>query len=121
LSALLDEVDTSRASSDNANAKRLVKRLRRHQHDMFTFLDHADVASTNNFAEREIRPAVILRKNTHGNQSEQGAETQAILMSIFRTLRRRGLDPMAEIVRALRIYVQTGKLPPLPDGTAEIG
>jgi len=121
LSALMEEVDTSRASSDNANAKRLVKRLRRHQQDMFTFLDHADVASTNNFAEREIRPAVILRKNTLGNQSDQGAETQAILMSIFRTLRRRGLDPMAEIVRALRIYVQTDKLPPLPDGTAEIG
>ena len=120
-SALLDAVDTSRVSSDNANAKRLVKRLRRHQHDMFTFLDYADVGSTNNFAEREIRPAVILRKNTHGNQSERGAETQAILMSIFRTLRRRGLDPMAEIVRALRIYVQAGKLPPLPDRTSEIG
>ncbi len=80
----------------------------------FTFLDHAGVASDNNHAEREIRPAVILRKNTHGNQSEQGAETQAILMSIFRTLRRRGLDPMTEIVHALRVYVQAGQLPPLP-------
>lgn len=121
LSALLDEVDTSRSSAGNANVKRFVKRLRRHQQNLFTFLDYADVSSTNNFGEREIRPAVILRKNTFGNQSEQGAETQAILMSVFRTLRRRGLDPMAEIVRALQIYVQTGKLPPLPDGNAEIG
>jgi hypothetical protein len=62
--------------------------------------------STNNFAEREIRPAVIFRKNTFGNKSDQGAETQAILMSIFRTLRRGGLDRMAEIVRALRIQVR---------------
>lgn len=121
VTALLDAVDTSRRSPDNANVKRIVKRLRRHQHDLFTFLDYDGVASNNNFAEREIRPAVILRKNTHGNQSEQGAETQAILMSIFRTLRRRGLDPMVEIVEALRAYVQTGKLPPLPSGTPEIG
>lgn len=114
LAAILAAVDTSRGSPDNVNVKRIVKRLRRHQGDLFTFLDHAGVASDNNHAEREIRPAVILRKNTHGNQSEQGAETQAILMSIFRTLRRRGLDPMTEIVHALRVYVQSGQLPPLP-------
>ena len=115
LAALIDAVDTARASRDSANVKRIVKRLRRHQSDLFTFLDVEGVASDNNFAEREIRPAVILRKNTYGNQSDDGAETQAILMSIFRTLRRRGLDPLHEINRALRHYTLSDTLPPLPD------
>jgi transposase len=33
------------------HARRLVKRLRRHQDELFTFLDHPDVPSGNNHAE----------------------------------------------------------------------
>ena len=40
----------------------------------------------NNHAERTIRPAVIIRKNSYGNRSQRGADCQAVLMSIFRTL-----------------------------------
>lgn len=47
---------------ENAHARRLVKRLRRHSSDLFTFLDQAGVPFDNNHAERSIRPAVILRK-----------------------------------------------------------
>ena len=98
----------------DANAKRLVKRLRRHQDDLFTFLDQQGVPFDNNTAEREIRPAVIVRKNSYGNRSDQGADTQAILMSIFRTLRKRGLHPITTVAQALATYNQTGQLPPLP-------
>ena len=78
------------------------------------FLDHEGVPSDNNHAEREIRPAVIMRKNILCNQSEQGAQTQTVLMTVFRTLRKRGLDPMTEIIQALRIYSTTANLPTLP-------
>ncbi len=98
----------------NREARRLIKRLRRHQHDLLTFLDHEGVPFDNNRAEREIRPAVIIRKNSYGNRSEAGADTQAVLMTIFRTLKQRGHEPMKTIVAALRTYVETGKLPPLP-------
>ncbi len=98
----------------NPNAERLVKRLDRYRDALFTFLDHADVPSDNNHAEREIRPAVIMRKNSLCNRSRVGAEAQAVLMSIYRTLRLRGRDPLETIVEALREYVSTGVLPPLP-------
>lgn len=98
----------------NPNARRLVKRLRRHRHDLFTFLDQSDVSSNNNHAEREIRPAVIIRKNILGNHSEQGANTQAVLMSIYRTLKLRGRDPIKTIASAVADYILTGVLPPLP-------
>ena len=101
-------------SSDNPNVKRLTGRLRRYRGALFTFLDHPDVPSDNNHAEREIRPAVIIRKNSLCNRSEAGANAQAILMSVYRTLKLRGLDPLETIVSALRAYISTGALPPLP-------
>lgn len=98
----------------DSQARRLIKRLRRHQNDLFTFLDQSGVPFENNHAERTIRPAVIIRKNSYGNRSERGADTQAVLMSIFRTLKQRGHDPIRTIVEAIAICLKTGKLPPLP-------
>lgn len=95
-------------------AKRLLKRFRRHRHDLFTFLDDPAVPFDNNHAERAIRPAVIIRKNSYGNRSQRGADTQAVLMSIYRTLKQRGHDPLTTIMTALSEYLTTGKLPGLP-------
>lgn len=96
------------------DVKRLIKRLRRYRDALFTFLDHPNAPSDNNHAEREIRPAVIMRKNSYCNRSTNGANTQAILMSIYRTLKLRGLDPLETIVNALKSYVSTGSMPTLP-------
>ena len=98
----------------DSHAKRLIKRLRRHQDDMFTFLDQEGVPFDNNHAERSIRPAVILRKNSYGNRSEQGADCQAVLMSVFRTLKQRGHDPIRTVIEAIENYITTKQLPPLP-------
>ena len=91
------------------------KRLRRTGEHLFTFLEDRQIPFENNFAERQIRPAVILRKNSQSNRSEQGAATQAVLMSIYRTLKLRGLNPTETIADALKTYLTTGQLPPLPD------
>lgn len=99
---------------DDVQAKRLIKRFRRHRDDLFTFLDRPEVPFDNNLAERSIRPAVILRKNSYGNRSEQGASTQAILMSVFFTLKKRGHNPVETLRQALTAYLKTGQLPPLP-------
>ncbi len=99
---------------EDADARRLTKRLRRYAEYLFTFLDYLDVPHDNNFGERQIRPAVILRKNSQSNRSDRGAATQAVLMSVYRTLRLRGLDPTRTIANALKTYLTTGELPRLP-------
>ena len=96
------------------HAKRLIKRLRRHQDELFTFLDRDGVPFDNNHAERSIRPAVIIRKNSYGNRSDHGADCQAVLMSLFRTLKQRGHDPLKTILTATQTWLQTGQLPPMP-------
>lgn len=103
---------------EDPNAKRLIKRFKRHQDELFTFLDQEGVPFDNNHAERTIRPAVIIRKNSHGNRSQQGADCQAVLMSVFRTLKQRGHDPIRTVTAALAEYLTTGQLPPLPQTTA---
>jgi transposase len=108
----LDQLLDSACS--DADVRRLLKRLHRHRDHLFTFLHRMDVPYDNNLGERQIRPAVILRKNSQGNQSEKGAATQAILMSVYQTLKLRGLNPLNTIVAALRTYTETGQLPPLP-------
>lgn len=104
---------------EDAHAQRLVKRLRRHQHDLFTFLDQEGVPFDNNHAERSIRPAVILRKNSYGNRSQRGADCQAVLMSVFRTLKQRGHDPIRTTIDALTNYLTTKQLPPLPKNASD--
>ena len=99
----------------------MVKRLRRHQNELFTFLDEPGVPFENNHAERAIRPAVIIRKNSQSNRSQRGAETQAILMSVYRTLKQRGHSPSQTITNAIKHYLSTGQLPPLPTKTAASG
>ena len=66
------------------------------------FLDHDEVDATNNLAEREGRPAVIARKLSAGNRTEEGAETHAVLASVFRTYRRQGRDILGAVVEMLR-------------------
>jgi transposase len=84
---------------DNA---RLAKLLRKHRDSVLRFLDHDAVDATNNLAEREGRPAVIARKLSAGNRTEEGAEAHAVLASVFRTYRRQGRDILGAVVELLR-------------------
>jgi transposase len=105
----------------NKNAKRLLKRLRRHQKEVFTFLYNPDVPFDNNFGERSIRGAVIMRKNSFNNRSQKGAMTQSVLMSVFFTIKQRGLNPVDTVKKALEIYIKTGNLPKLAEFSASLG
>jgi transposase len=99
----------------NKDARRLIKRLRRHQDELFTFLHNDEVPYDNNFGERSIRGAVIMRKNSYNNRSERGAMTQSVLMSVFFTIKQRGLNPVATVKKALKIYIETDNLPTLAE------
>jgi len=105
----------------NTEARRLIKRLRRHQNELFTFLYNADVPFDNNFGERSIRGAVIMRKNSYNNRSEKGAMTQSVLMSVFFTIKQRGLNPVDTVKKALKIYIKTGNLPKLAEFSDSLG
>lgn len=98
----------------NADASRLGSRISRHRDHLFTFLDKPLVPFENNHAERQIRPAVIMRMKILFNRSTDGADTQAVLISAYRTLRLRGHDTTNTSAAAWRQWLKTGNLLALP-------
>jgi len=107
------------ADYEDADARRLAKRLQKYRDNIFAFPDRDGVTFENNRAEREIRPAVIMRKNSYANKSETGAQVQAVLMSIYRTLKLRCHSPTKAVAEALDESPARGEFPPLPAPTSD--
>jgi len=71
------------------------KLICRYLSELFTFVEHPNVASSNNAAERAIRPAVISRKISGGTRSARGSQTKTRLMSVFATWKLQGKESIA--------------------------
>jgi len=70
----------------------LANRLDRFASELFCFVEHPQVPSHNNAAERAVRPSVIARKICGGTRSEQGSTTYTALASMFSTWQLQGRD-----------------------------
>jgi transposase len=60
---------------------------------LYPWVEDRRVPAHNNRAERELRPTVIARKTSFGSQSDAGAKTREVLMSLVHTLALRVSDP----------------------------
>lgn len=78
---------------ENKDVQRLRKRIIKHNKALLTFLEHPEIEPTNNRAERQLRPNVILRKITFGNRSDTGARNHSVIMSIVQTAILKGANP----------------------------
>jgi transposase len=87
------------ADCADADAKRLIKRLRRHRCELLTFLDHEGVSPYNNHAEQQMRTAVHTRKVSQQNRSLAGAKTHAIFLTLFRSAQLQGLNPVEYVLQ----------------------
>jgi transposase len=82
--------------------RRLLKHLRNERHAMLTFLADPAVDATNWRSEQAVRPAVANRKVCGGNRTWNAANTQQILMTLFRTAYQQGADAIAILADLLR-------------------
>lgn len=87
----------------------LAGRAERFLPELFTFVEHPDVPSDNNAAERAIRPSVIARKVSGGTRSAAGSITRSILLSLFATWHLQGRNPLLACQEML-----TGRVCPAP-------
>ena len=65
--------------------------------------------------------SVLKNDCSFNNRSEKGAMTQSVLMSIFFTIKQRGLNPVDTVKKALKIYIKTGNLPRLAEFAVALG
>jgi transposase len=73
--------------------KVLCERVERFLPELFVFVADPRVPSTNNAAERALRPVVISRKISGGSQTGEGSRTKHSLASVFGTWLAQGLNP----------------------------
>ena len=77
---------------------------------LYHWADDRSIPADNNLAKRELRPLVIARKISFGSQSENGARTREILMTILHTLRKRTPDVSAAFKATLDKLAQQPNL-----------
>ena len=82
--------------------RRLLSHLATEREHLFTFLTEPGVQATNWRAEQALRPAIVNRKSWGGNRTPSGARTQQITMSVIRTARQQGIDPIELMASAQR-------------------
>ena len=91
--ALRRMVSPKRRWSDPGN-EALAAALYKDLPHLFRYLDDPNVSATNNQAERDLRPAVIVRKIGRCNKTDAGADAHAGISSILSTLRKQGFNPL---------------------------
>lgn len=91
---------------------------RKNWDSLFRWVEDRRICCENNRAERTIRPTVISRKLSFGSQSEKGANSREIIMTVLHTARIRGKEPnqfLVEILNAVSRdpnYDVTTAMPP---------
>lgn len=86
--------------------KTLVERLNKYFYQMFTFLDYGGT-SDNNMAERDLRPAVVMRKISYGNRNWKCADAFSVILSHIETWKKQGLDFFDEGIKLFHSYMAT--------------
>ncbi len=90
---LQNRIDALTADTyDNVDCNRYVKRLKREDKSLLTFLRHEGVPYHNNASEQAMRIFAIMRKIFYGSRSERGLKTTEIRETIFATCEKRGIN-----------------------------
>ena len=91
--------------------RRFCKRLLKNYGALWTFADVEGVEPTNNHAERCLRPAVMWRKRSFGNHSEEGCRYTERLLTAVQTLRLQKRPVLEYLESAIRNH-RAGKPAP---------
>ena len=91
----------TRAPASHPGIQHIQDIFREKSRRLFRWTLDPRIPAENNLAERELRPLVIARKVSFGSQSEAGAQTREVLMSVLLTLKKRNPDPVQALTAAL--------------------
>jgi transposase len=110
LETQLDALISKQRHLRDRENRRFARRLRKHRPHLLRFLYVDDLEPTNNLAERQLRPGVIIRKTNGCNRAKSGAATHSVLASVLVTCRQHNI-PILDYMVCLQRYGDTP--PPL--------
>jgi len=102
----LDTLISRQRNLKDRDNVRFARRLRKHRPHLLRFLYVDALDATNNLAERQIRPSVIIRKTNGCNRSKGGAETHSVLTSVLVTCRQHNI-PILDYMVSLQRFGET--------------
>ena len=100
------------APAQHPGIQRIQDIFRKNASRLYHWSKSPTIPAENNRAERELRGLVIARKLSFGSQSEQGARTREILMSVLHTLRKRTENVFGTFKNCLDALAQDQKRDP---------
>jgi transposase len=106
LEAQLDALISSQRQLKDRDNARFARRLRKHRPHLLRFLYVDGLDATNNLAERQLRPGVIIRKTNGCNRTKGGAQTHSILASVLVTCRQHSV-PILDYMVSLQRFGET--------------
>jgi transposase len=102
--------------SGHEDLQRLARHLVDHRHEWFLYLYNPELPTTNNLAERQIRPGVITRKVGGCNKTARGAFATKTFASLLATCRQQGRSYRALLTQLLHAStprrINLASLPP---------
>jgi len=95
--------------TDDTDAGKLARQIRREMDSLWTFLDHQGIEPTNNRAERALRFGVLWRKRSLGTQSEKGNQWVERILSLRETCRLKARQTFPVLVNCVKSYFQNSQ------------
>jgi hypothetical protein len=102
-------VPTAIRGTRTIRSKEIIKKVKRQQPRILTFIKHSGAPCHNNFGEFLIRIGVLKRKVSGGSVSAEGAHAYAVLRTIYVTCRLRGISFPKYMKEGLNHYIRKGK------------
>jgi transposase len=102
--------------ADHQKLQALAKEILNDWDAVVAFVNHPELPSTNNEAERALRHAVIARNIGFGTRTSEGSLAYSSLLSVIETCRLRDINPWTYIAEVLALARQGLSPPPFPVG-----
>ena len=94
--------------------RRIQDIFRENESRLYHWAQDRNVPAENNLAERDLRPTVIARKVSFGSQSDAGAHTRGVLMTVLGSLKKRGVDVATHLKQVLDELAKNIRQDPFP-------
>jgi len=109
-----DILQAMQAPAQHAGIRNIQQIFQENRHRLYHWADDRRVPADNNLAERDLRPTVIARKVSFGSQSDAGAHTRGVLMSVLHSLKKQGFDSANSLKKTLDLLADNPTLDPYP-------
>jgi transposase len=106
LETKLDSLISKQRNLKDRDNVRFARRLRKHRSHLLRFLYMDGLDATNNLAERQLRPGVIIRKTNGCNRTKGGADAHSILTSVMVTCHQHSV-PILDYMVSLQRFGET--------------